>query len=84
MNACIKPHRYRLIPKYYDLCMLRSIAIVDYAYAVKYARTRRIVDKKGRGRRRSSSLADEVRLISQRNSSIARAINNSVSLQYCQ
>lgn len=44
-------------------------------HTVKYAKTRRIVDKKGRGGRGSSSLADEVRLISQRNSSIARAIN---------
>lgn len=41
-------------------------------HMIKYATTRRIVDKKGRG---SSSLVDEVRLIPQRNSSIARAIN---------
>jgi len=41
---------------------------------IKYATTWRIVDKKGRGHRGSSSLSDEVRLIPQRNSSIARAI----------
>ena len=42
---------------------------------IEYTTTQYIVDKKGRGHRKSSSLTVEVSLIPQRNSAIVRAIN---------